>query len=171
MGVVSYSLDDTPDYCEHGFQHSCSATVTCLSSQTLARIFGKPLFVTPGILYPCPLAGFWMVQLQEWRHATDAIYMPRHGMWCSGCELKNVRADTYSMPYPNKSVIKIRTPPVQRRDGTVRESVCVCDCKRILSGTDWPAVMGLNSCPAEKFSTPQIPTGTPPRHPYPNLGT
>lgn len=55
--VVSYSLNDTPEYCEHGYHHSCSTTATCLSSQTLASIFGKPLFVTPGILQPCPLAG------------------------------------------------------------------------------------------------------------------
>lgn len=134
--VVSYSHSDMPDYCEHGYHHSCSTTATCLSCQTLACIFGKPLFVTQGILQPCPLAGekescgnsvasvkrsqescymrqrewlyetqlqhmallksgrmrlwgsksnriisaltphgFWMVQLQEWCHATDTIYL------------------------------------------------------------------------------------------------
>lgn len=41
--AVSYSLSD---YCEHGYHHSCNS-----------GIFGRPLFVTPAILQPCPLAG------------------------------------------------------------------------------------------------------------------
>lgn len=98
------------------------------------------------IISTLTLQGFWMVQLQEWRQATDAIYMPRHGMRCSGCERKNVRADTYSMPYPNKSVIKIRTPPVQRGDGTVREHVCVFVTARVCQSVESENLLADQLC-------------------------
>ncbi len=150
---------------------------TCLSS----RIFGRPLFVTPAILQPCPLPGekgsrgdsvgsvkrsqesgymrqrerlyetraqhmallkiwgmrLWgsksdemistlTLQLQERRHASDAIYsryMPRHGTCCLGC--KNVRVDTCVLL---KQMCHKDTLPTCPEEGRYWQGECVCVC-------------------------------------------